>query len=319
MVTAIQNSRRYRLAQDRVAAMTAAQNEARRTSRRAKAHAQELADRLAEAQVETETLRQQSGALEVHLLSSRSEADTLAGLGDDLAGEQALQDPSPIQTTSRSREAPAEAIVPQTRRANDVQLPGPGTSAPPGTTIQVHELVEGVVTASRTQIDDKILTVDLELADDLPTVKAELDHLERILSGLLTNACLASPLGGRIRVRVDPGDHRPGLGRRPRRSRGKVDGFVTISVEDSGGGLSDAALSQIFEPTRSSQRPPGLGESGAALVQVKTVVEAFGGHLWVESEDGVGTTFGFVLPVDQRQPGTSVDQSVGERGAVAAG
>ena len=71
-----------------------------------------------------------------------------------------------------------------------------------------------------------------------------------------------------------------------------------VSVIDSGGGLSDEALQQVFDRSRPSQTPPGLGESGAGLAWAKTLVEAQGGRLWVESENGVGTTFRFVLPVN---------------------
>jgi signal transduction histidine kinase len=76
------------------------------------------------------------------------------------------------------------------------------------------------------------------------------------------------------------------------------DGFVIISVKDSGGGLSDEAFSQIFDRSRPVQTPAGLGESGAGLALAKTLVEAQGGRLWVESETGIGTTFNLVLPVN---------------------
>lgn len=77
------------------------------------------------------------------------------------------------------------------------------------------------------------------------------------------------------------------------------DGFVIVSIKDSGGGLTEEALARIFDRARPCQTPPGLGESGAGLVLVKTLVEAHGGRLWVESEKGVGTTFSFVLPVNE--------------------
>ena len=91
------------------------------------------------------------------------------------------------------------------------------------------------------------------------------------------------------------------------------DGFVIVSVKDSGGGLSDEALNQVFDRARPRHTPPGLGESGEGLALVKTLVEAQGGRLWVESEKGVGTTFSFVLPVNDAGGRTD-----GRAGAIAA-
>ena len=85
------------------------------------------------------------------------------------------------------------------------------------------------------------------------------------------------------------------------------DGFVIVSVRDSGGGLSDEALSRVFDRGRPSRTPQGLGESGAGLALVKTLVEAHGGRVWVESEDGVGTTLSFVLPVEKWEDTPAVE------------
>jgi signal transduction histidine kinase len=159
--------------------------------------------------------------------------------------------------------------------------------------IDVSELIESTVAGSHAQLEDLGVTLELHLPDDLPVVTADPDYLRRALSNLLSNACLASSAGGQIQVQAAQTTSFP----QTQHLTVNGDGFVIVSVKDSGGGLSDEALDRVFDRSRPRHTPPGLGESGAGLALVKTLVEAQGGRLWVESEKGVGTTFSFVLPV----------------------
>lgn len=168
--------------------------------------------------------------------------------------------------------------------------------------VDVSQLIEATVAESSCQLEDRSITLELDLADDLPAVKTDPDYLRRVLSNLLSNACLASSEGGQIRVQAAEA---PAIAGQEAASL-NGDGFVMVSVIDSGGGLSDEALQQVFDQSRPSQTPPGLGESGADLALAKMLVEAQGGRLWVESENGVGTTFRFVLPVNDVGPGSDL-------------
>jgi two-component system phosphate regulon sensor histidine kinase PhoR len=169
--------------------------------------------------------------------------------------------------------------------------------------VDVGKLIEVALAGSHCQLEDKEIDLDLDLAEDLPSVKADPDYLRRVLANLLSNACLASSEGGRIRVQAaQPSSS--GLKRSELEVNG--DGYVIVSVKDSGGGLSDDALDRVFDRSRPSRTPPGLGESGAGLALVKTLIEAHGGRMWVESEPGVGTTFSFILPAND--VGKNLDQ-----------
>jgi signal transduction histidine kinase len=174
--------------------------------------------------------------------------------------------------------------------------------------VDMNELVEDALSAARTQFETKSLTVDLELAEDLPTVGADPNYVQRVVSCLLSNAALASPVGSEIQVLTahlgvaspdNPAGEQPG--------DPGTNGFVRVSVQDNGDGLPHEALGQVFERTRPSQTPSGLGESGAGLALARTMIEAHGGRLWAESTEGRGTTFAFVLPAD----GQSAQQSTG--------
>ena len=178
-------------------------------------------------------------------------------------------------------------------------------SGPQRQLVDVNSLIEDTVAGTHCQLEDKDLSLELSLPDDLPSIQADPDHLRRVLGHLLSNACLASTIGGQVSVQAAQSPSalldREGLSL-------NGGGFVLVSVSDSGGGLSEDALARVFDRARPSRTPEGLGESGAGLSLVRTLIEAHGGRLWVESERGVGTTFSFLLPVN----------GVGRRSGLAA-
>jgi signal transduction histidine kinase len=176
--------------------------------------------------------------------------------------------------------------------------------------VDLNKLIEAAVAGSCVHLEDRALRLDLDLPEDLPTIQADPDYLRRVVFNLLSNACLASSVGGRIHVQTAHSNNSP-FDREHLELNG--DGFVIVSVQDSGGGLSDEALGRVFDRARPSQTPPGLGESGAGLALVKTLVEAHGGRLWVESEKGVGTTFSLVLPVNAQEKHASTELPLTEQ------
>ncbi len=171
--------------------------------------------------------------------------------------------------------------------------------------VDVGQLIEGAVARTQPFLQDKALSLDVEVPDDLPPIQADPDYLRRVLVNLLSNACLASAVGGRISIKAARSDGAVLHQQHPDLNNNS---FVIVSVRDSGGGLSDEALNRVFDRARPSQTPKGLGESGAGLALVKALVEAHGGRLWVESEQGVGTTFSFVLPTNWHQAPSPTDK-----------
>jgi signal transduction histidine kinase len=182
-------------------------------------------------------------------------------------------------------------------------------TSPQRQVMDVGPFIERIVAGSAIQLEDRAISLALDLPDGLPAIEADPDYLRRVLGNLLSNACLASAEGGQIRVWATQSN---GIPFEPEQLGMYDDGYVIVSIKDAGGGLTDDALSRVFDRARPSQTPPGLGESGAGLALVKTLVEAHGGRLWVESEDGVGTTFSFVLPVSEQATHQPVGQPVAE-------
>jgi signal transduction histidine kinase len=113
------------------------------------------------------------------------------------------------------------------------------------------------------------------------SIVADLDHdrILQVLSNLIGNSLKFTPNGGTIEL-----------------SARKQETQVEISVTDNGPGIPEDAKEQIFERfsqlKRNDRRGLGLG-----LFISKWIVEAHGGHIWVTSEVGKGSTFSFTLPL----------------------
>lgn len=119
-------------------------------------------------------------------------------------------------------------------------------------------------------------------------VWADPDGVSRILMNLIENAIKYTPRQGSIRVVLEPeGPH-----------------LVAVSVSDTGEGIAEADLPRLFDPfyraTR-HQKSSGKGGLGLGLSIVRQLVELHGGTITVQSEEGVGSTFRFTLPV-RRSP-----------------
>ena len=127
--------------------------------------------------------------------------------------------------------------------------------------------------------------LELKLPVELPTIEADEVGLREVLTNLITNALTyTQPKTGQITITVA-------------RHRDEVE----TSVADNGVGIPAGAIPQLFtkfyrvEEMKATTRGTGLG-----LYICKSIVEAHGGHIWVESKVGKGSTFFFRLPLSRR-------------------
>jgi signal transduction histidine kinase/GAF domain-containing protein len=225
----------------------------------------------------------------------RTPITTIANYADLLLGEEAGGAPSGQRRYLSRIKTNAERLAQMADKLIQAVGSGELLSQPQRRLVDLNNLIKVSVVGSQSQLDGRGVTVEVDLATDLPAVQADPDALRRVMSNLLSNACLASGAGAVIQVQSAESSHSPsGSGE----AAANGDGFVEVSVRDSGGGLSAEALKRTFDEARPSQTPSGLGESGAELALVKTLVEEHGGRLWVESQKGAGTTFRFTLPVN---------------------
>lgn len=123
-------------------------------------------------------------------------------------------------------------------------------------------------------------TIRFNLATDLPPLEFDVEMIRRVLINLLENAIKYTPSGGSIDV-----------------SARREGDEVVVSVRDTGPGIPAHEQSRVFEKFSRIQaegRPKGLG---LGLAFCRLAVEAHGGRIWVESQEGQGSTFSFTLPL----------------------
>lgn len=145
--------------------------------------------------------------------------------------------------------------------------------------VHLPALIKKVLNAQQTSTDVHQLRMDC--AGDFPTIIADQDKVDQILTNLVGNAIKYSPGGGEILVSAQDGGD-----------------FVTVRVKDEGIGIPEDEMDKVFDrfhrvSTREHQQASG---TGIGLYLVKHLVEAHGGSVGVESEVGEGSTFCFILP-----------------------
>ena len=116
----------------------------------------------------------------------------------------------------------------------------------------------------------------VEIASDIPNVFVETDRFKQVMANLLSNA-IDHTSGGEIFVKAENACEQS---------------VITVRVSDNGTGISPEFLPKIFERGVSGRRGTGYG-----LYLCKTIVEAHGGEIEIESETGKGTSVKFTVPV----------------------
>jgi histidine kinase len=150
--------------------------------------------------------------------------------------------------------------------------------------LDVSSLARTVTKRLAPHAEPKRITLDVELAPDLPHVLADEDRATQVLTNLMGNALQYTPENGTITL-----------------SAKQVDNEVQIAVRDTGIGIPPEHLPHIFDRfyrvDKSRSRQSG-GGSGIGLTIARALIEAHGGRIWVESAgNNTGSVFTFTLPV----------------------
>jgi len=197
------------------------------------------------------------------------------------AAELFLQDPSPdldevraILSDIRSDDQRAGSVIDRMRgllkRQNLVRRP-----------VDVGELVGGVIALVGSDAAARHITLSVAMAKDLRPVCGDPVHLQQVLLNLIVNGmdALGDVTGKDRHVSVSASLDGPGS--------------VEIVVSDSGPGIPADKLTHIFDSFFTT-KPEGMG---MGLPISRTIIEAHGGRLWAESNNGSGASFRFTLPI----------------------
>jgi len=125
------------------------------------------------------------------------------------------------------------------------------------------------------------VAVESKLPPDLPPAYVDRERIHQVLYNLLDNAVRFTPTGGKVTVEAT-----------------RRNGTLEVRVADTGTGIAAEHLPRLFErfyrvdPARSRED----GGTGIGLAIARSVVEAHGGRIWAQSEEGIGSVFAFEVP-----------------------
>ncbi|MFP4474149.1 MAG: sensor histidine kinase [Desulfatibacillaceae bacterium] len=152
------------------------------------------------------------------------------------------------------------------------------------TDVNLPELVKRNVQLNALLAARKDINLRLNHLEQIPRVRADAHKIEQVLNNLLSNAIKFSPRGTTVEASL---------------FRTRKD--VIVSVRDQGPGIPGKELSNLFKPfSRTSVRTSeGEKSTGLGLAISQRIILGHNGRIWVDSEEGVGTTFCFSLPISE--------------------
>jgi two-component system sensor histidine kinase KdpD len=146
----------------------------------------------------------------------------------------------------------------------------------------IDEVAEAVVARLRPRLQDRRLTVELMLGDDLPEVPADPVQIDQVLTNLLENAARHSPADGVVRLRIASEER-----------------SIRVRISDEGPGIPREEHERVFEAFYRGRQSPESAGTGLGLAIAKAIVTAHGGRIWIEETTGGGTAMVFEVPLEE--------------------
>jgi NtrC-family two-component system sensor histidine kinase KinB len=150
--------------------------------------------------------------------------------------------------------------------------------------LAIRGVIDATLRPLQLQFAEKGVTLATDVASDVPPIVADEQQITWVITNLVANALKYTDRGGVVTVRAHGEGH-----------------TVVVVVEDTGHGIAPEHLKTIFDKfvqvNRTADATPG--SVGLGLAIAKEIVEMYGGRIWVESTLGKGSTFSFILPIQQ--------------------
>jgi signal transduction histidine kinase len=152
--------------------------------------------------------------------------------------------------------------------------------------VSLAKIVEDVILTFQDEAKSRNIALKSELGGSPFYLDADEVKLGIALSNLVKNAVQFTEPGGNVTVKLE-----------------EEDGYIKVSVIDDGIGITSKDLPRVFERffQAESHLTRHYGGMGLGLAVAKAMIEIHNGRIWVESEEGKGSTFIFLLPVEQTQ------------------
>ncbi len=153
--------------------------------------------------------------------------------------------------------------------------------------VDLSVVIDAAITDVSARMREKNIQLSIELPDELPLIYVDREGIQQVIGQLLQNASLVTPIDGTITLRA-------GL---------KVDQpneYLILQVTDEGGGIAAEDLPVVFSRRFRAENVliQGVGDTGVGLSIARTLVEAHGGRIWVESDPAKRTsTYSVLLPM----------------------
>jgi two-component system, NtrC family, sensor kinase len=141
--------------------------------------------------------------------------------------------------------------------------------------------LDNALTLIRERAGRRSITLQMSIDNRLGEMRADERKVRQVVLNLLSNAIKFTPEGGRIEVTAVP-----------------KDGSVEVSVSDTGVGIAPEDQEAVFEEFRQVGTADKKAEgTGLGLTLCRKFIELHGGRIWVKSQEGMGSTFTFTIPV----------------------
>ncbi|MEM2786470.1 MAG: PAS domain S-box protein, partial [Candidatus Nitrosotenuis sp.] len=173
--------------------------------------------------------------------------------------------------------------------------------------VNVNEVIKEI-TKLIAETFPKVITLETNLADDLPTIVADSTQLHQVVLNLCVNARDAMPMGGKLSISTSTV---PGTVINQRFPNAVAQQYIQLRVADTGIGMDESTRQRIFEPFFTTK---GLGKgTGLGLSVIHGIVQSHHGIIDVESAVGQGTTFTIYFPIAERtvEQAQSMQKDVG--------
>lgn len=159
-----------------------------------------------------------------------------------------------------------------------LQLSKPGFSR--RTRFSIIETINDVMMLVESEARLRQLDIEVDIKVDIPTIIGDKEQLKQVFINIIKNAFDALSDGGKILVQI---------------SWDKLEGFAQVSFRDTGVGIDEATITNMFNPFFTTKE----SGTGLGMFTSKKIIDNHGGSIKIQSEPGKGTTVVVLLPVTQ--------------------